>query len=416
MATYDWIGDAPAVAQVVSFTVNYGTGGDIFTITINGKDVSVTGVTSTAATVAALVIALQASTIPEFAEVTWTDASPELVCTADTAGKPFTATAAVDGGGDGSIDASPSTTTANAGPNNWEADNFKDISDGSRGTLPGATDTLYFRNNSINLKYGLGTACVALAIYIDASYDGEIGLPATDSDGSVEYDEYRDRLMEVTTANVILYVGQGQGSASSKIRIKAGVNVDFYVTTTGVSSDDAGALEVLCDGNDIDILHIADGSMTVSTTGSDQIALVNMSGTSSLVVRGNIAQIVTASVLDSALLDTYANVVTMTMRGAPLVTVRSFATNDNHSIYGGTLTALVGGTLTTLLIAPGGTFTTEGMSGALTITSTTMDAGSTLLDSGANITFTSAIDLGAGGLNDVVLDLGRGHDVQKSYP
>src|SRR6185295_12509087 len=95
MASTTWRGDAPAVAQVDTLTVG-GTieATDIFKMTINGKTLSVTAGSTVAATVATTIAtAWNASTIPEFAEITAAATSGgALTLTADTPGKPFVCT------------------------------------------------------------------------------------------------------------------------------------------------------------------------------------------------------------------------------------------------------------------------------------------------------------------------------------
>ena len=99
MATRIWRGDAVDIAQVVTVQVTADDSSTTYTITINNKDVSVAGSgVDVDTTAAALQAALDASTIPEFAEVTWTVATDTITGTADTAGKPFTATSSATGG------------------------------------------------------------------------------------------------------------------------------------------------------------------------------------------------------------------------------------------------------------------------------------------------------------------------------
>lgn len=91
-----WIGDAVAVAQVVSVVPLNVQIGDVFALTINAKSISVTATAATAANVVALfVAAIDATAIPEWQEVTAAASSDggTLTLTANTAGVPFTVTA-----------------------------------------------------------------------------------------------------------------------------------------------------------------------------------------------------------------------------------------------------------------------------------------------------------------------------------
>jgi hypothetical protein len=91
-----WIGDAPAVAQVVSVVPLNVQIGDSFGLTINGKSITVIATAATAANVVSLfVAAIGATTIPEWLEVTAeaTTDGGTLTLTANTPGVPFTVTA-----------------------------------------------------------------------------------------------------------------------------------------------------------------------------------------------------------------------------------------------------------------------------------------------------------------------------------
>lgn len=94
MSTKLWRGDAPAVAQVTRVTPAAVQIGDIFTVTINGKSISVTATVATAASVCTLLAAaIAASTIVEFSEFIVTNEGDTLLLTAATAGVPFVITA-----------------------------------------------------------------------------------------------------------------------------------------------------------------------------------------------------------------------------------------------------------------------------------------------------------------------------------
>lgn len=87
-----WIGDAPAVAQVVSVVPLNVQIGDTFGLTINAKSIQVIATAATAANVVSLFVsAIAATTIPEWLEVT-ASASADgatLLLTANTPGVPF---------------------------------------------------------------------------------------------------------------------------------------------------------------------------------------------------------------------------------------------------------------------------------------------------------------------------------------
>jgi len=94
-----WRGDAPSVAQQTRITPSGVEIGDVFTLTINGKSISVTATSATAASVCSLLAAAIAGTrISEFRDFTVTNAGSSLLLTASTAGVPFVITGGTTNG------------------------------------------------------------------------------------------------------------------------------------------------------------------------------------------------------------------------------------------------------------------------------------------------------------------------------
>lgn len=90
-----WIGNAQAVAQISNVAIGAVVVGDVFTLQINGKTISVTAATTLAADVASLFkSAIETSSIAEWREVIPTVDGDNLVLTARTAGVPFVVTSA----------------------------------------------------------------------------------------------------------------------------------------------------------------------------------------------------------------------------------------------------------------------------------------------------------------------------------
>lgn len=88
-----WRGDAPAVAQVTRVTPSSVEVGDVFTLAINGKEISVTATSNTAANVVDLfVAAISATTLEEWNEVTATDDGNSMLLESNVAGVPFVVT------------------------------------------------------------------------------------------------------------------------------------------------------------------------------------------------------------------------------------------------------------------------------------------------------------------------------------
>ena len=116
MAVKDWRGDAVARAQVWRITPSDVEIGDTFTVTCNGKSITVTATAATVANVVSLLVAaIAASTIPEFLEITATaDGTTSVLLTASTPGVPFVVTVSASNGGSGGV--TVSTTTQGGAP------------------------------------------------------------------------------------------------------------------------------------------------------------------------------------------------------------------------------------------------------------------------------------------------------------
>src|ERR1044072_3073891 len=154
----------PKVAQVRDANITAYDASTTYKVTINGRTVSQIGTGGTATTTAtAFATALNASTIPEFAEITWSSSTSHVIGTCDTAGKTFVCTSSVSGG-TGTF-GSFSDTTSNDGPEALTANNCKDASSGVRG-LPVNSDTFTLETLGSDLKYGLDALSgVTLAAY-----------------------------------------------------------------------------------------------------------------------------------------------------------------------------------------------------------------------------------------------------------
>lgn len=198
MATKRWRGDAPAVAQVDTLTVG-GTieVGDKFKMTINGKTLIVAATSTSASTTAGeTATAWNASTIPEFAEITALANGAAVTLTADEPGKPFVVTVETTESNDGAADSqtfTKSSTTANSGPNvvsvaaNWEG-----------GAAPADGDDVVFDTGNSDVLYDLDQNGVTPAsITVAEGYKGKIGLPEINSDdATATYYEYREKYLK----------------------------------------------------------------------------------------------------------------------------------------------------------------------------------------------------------------------------
>jgi hypothetical protein len=240
MATCEWLGNALAVAQVHTWTFA-GTweADDIVNVTINGKTISTVAGSTSATTIATTIYtALAASTIPEFAEIAWTNPSAGVVKgTANTAGLPFTCTFATTETGGGGADAqtinggASSTGTvvyAATGPNH--ADN---TANWSTAALPVDTDDVVIRR-PVSILYGLTALAsitpATLRIYSQFWASGaRIGLPEIHGSGATAYPEYRSTFLQWDGAT-LCEIGLGEDAGGSSL-----INLDFGTGTVAAT-------------------------------------------------------------------------------------------------------------------------------------------------------------------------------------
>jgi trimeric autotransporter adhesin len=230
MAISYWLGKAKPVAQVNTITPANVLTTNTFSVTINEKTITFTSSSNTVAHVTAgLTALLQASTIPEFTEINWTDSTTHITATGATEGIPFTQTSSASGGTATNITA---TTTACSGPN------FADVAaNWSSATLPVDGDTIILMDSNVDILYGLANgATTPAAIKRYQSYTGQIGLPATNENG---YPEYRNQVLtygasaDTTTIAVDLGLGEGAGPGLERWSFgTSAATVNIYNTGT----------------------------------------------------------------------------------------------------------------------------------------------------------------------------------------
>jgi hypothetical protein len=348
MATSYWLGTADAVAQAASGsidTVDGTPGNNTFTVTIGGHAVSTAGDTDVATTAAALVTALNNSTDPYFAAVTWANPSAgNITATADTAGVPFVAALTVSGGGTGTV-TDFSDTTASAGPNHWDT-----AANWSEGSAPGAGDNVIIADNAVNIMWGLDQNAVTVAsIRVDKTYTGKIGHDwktfATSADGETTDAtevEYRQKYLKIRPT--LLTIGEA----------------------TGVGAP-AGSTRLMIDcSNDATDIEIHDTAKTSAETGRTAVRLLTASATADLYVHhapGGVS--LAADVPDET--STIGTVNVYDQSAATRTVVGSGTTITTYTQLGGTNVLRAG--VTTLNVR-GGVLRTEGVFATTTINQT----------------------------------------------
>ena len=273
MATRRWLGTAAAVTQEVRLTPANVEIGDIFTATVNTKEVSFTATAATVANVTAgFTTAWNNSTIPEFSEVTATDQTTYVKLLADTAGKPFTVTSAATNGGAAATETfTAATQTAATGPNHWDdADNW------SGNTVPVAADDVVFDQGSIDVKYGLSQSAITLtSLTRTMRYTGKIGLPEVNADSTSTYYEYRATYLAISATTVTLSNTAGTGSGRFKLDTGS-VQTTLIVQNTGTRTETEVPSFVWKGTHASSALHLQKGDVGIAVYGSETATLLTI--------------------------------------------------------------------------------------------------------------------------------------------
>jgi hypothetical protein len=420
MATVIWKGDAQPIAQVTRCTVG-GTieANDVFTITVGSKSISVVGGSTTAATVAANIVAawnaLNATQYPEFAAIVASDAGAgDLDLTAKVAGVPFAITLVSSESGGGSADSQTFTQTtpvAAAGgafwsvPANW-----------STGAVPVSGDDVIVQNSANPILYGLDQSSVTLSsLLVDQSFTGTIGLPRTAAGGAVEY---RQQYLKIGATSII--IGRGEGAGSGRIKIDTlAVQTALSILNSGTPAE-VGVRSVLWKGTHAsNVVHVNKGSFAAANFAGETATITALKeGYRTNTVNDSDVRLGGGCTLSAC---------NITKLGGSLEIGSSFASLTQ---VGGE-TAIVAGAPTTMVINGGavrykssGNYTsaTVGSGGELDFrqdlqtrsgTNTTLHKGGILRDPAKTVTFTNPIALTCD-LSDVTLDLGNTFNLQRS--
>lgn len=402
MATVIFRGDAAAVAQVGTLTLTAYDAATTYKITINGKVVSVVGAGGSTTTTAALLLAaLQASTFPEFQEITWSAVGAIITATANTAGKSFTAASSVSGG-TGTFGAY-TAVTANSGPGD-----LSQITNYSTGALPSASDTLIFENvPSVGITEGLtALAAIQLTQVWFRNWGGDIGLPQ--HTGS--YWEYRQTYMQLKATEVIFDCSNCQLARLDSQTFQTSLKV-FSTGTSRVQN-----LETLCwkgthasnvaqlDGGSIGIAVLAGETATLATT---NCGFVNQPQSDGKVRFGTGVTWTTITRIGGTLeLRTGGTTINSKTGSGPLTIYGTGAITTINSFDGG-IFYLSSGTITTLTLGATQTFDSTRNEVGFTITnSVVMYSGSSFLDPGKRATMSGGYSPTGCGNKDVIIDRG----------
>lgn len=411
MATVIWRGDAPTVPQVDTVTFAAISDTDYTTFAINGKSVVVTATASTTTqeTYAALcVTTLEASTIPEFAELTFTSSASGLFVTGASDGRPFTMTATGT-----NMTATRTTTTTASSPNdaglaaNWVG-----------GALPVNSDIVIFENSTVDCLWNLSAlSAVTLAqLRIKQSYTGSIGLPLLTETG---YYEYRTR--ELTISSTLVYIGEGDGAGSGRIFLNLGsAATTVSVYDTGSAEDSAVGALVLRGTNAANILRVARGDVGVAmlratdtaTLATTEISYIDDQDGDSRVRLGSGCTLTTVEVYGGDV-DIYADFTTLVQEGGLVKCHEGVSPSTSIDVLDGTCQYRSSGTLAQGYVSDGGVLEFWGLA-TRTVTNLTIYAGATVRDRFKTVTFTNPIVLTRCSLEEVTLELGTSISIART--
>lgn len=392
------------MAQVSSATITAYDATTTYSVTINGKSVSVQGTGgSTGSTATALQAALAASTIKEFTEVTWSVVSSSISGTAATAGVPFTVTSGVSGGV-GTFGAF-STTTASAGPNDWST-----AANWSTGSVPVGADDVYIENTSSSILYGLDQHTVTLtSLHVRATFTGTIGLPNVNSGG---YYEYRPTYLQVSATT--LNVGQGPGAGSGRVKIDVGTaQTTVNVFNTGTTSETNVESFLFKGTHASNVVTVNKGSVAIAPFASDTAVVATLvvgyqtNQASDATVRAGTGTTLTTVDVYGGTLTAFSNITTVNQYGGTFILYTGTWTTLN--CWGGKAYCRSTGTFATNNVGNKGTLDCSADGRTKTFTNVTMYAGASLLDPNHTVTFSNAITLSGCGLEDVTLLLGKNY-------
>lgn len=246
MAEPRWLGAAVDIPQVDTVTVTdtWANPGDIGTLTINGKDLTLTVGTDSSTTEVALALkemvngdtqtgtgdhtfSQTGNNVGEFSRITATSSAAVLTLTADDAGVPFTLTTSETTGGDGTL--VEATVTAATGKH------FADNADNWSTGVPADADEIVADSGNVDIKYNLSMAIQPASVKVLPGYTGNIGLPKVNRDDLANpYDEYRGDYLVFDLDGVqsdTSYDLQG-GGGRIKIDVGAGDTITFRIDST----------------------------------------------------------------------------------------------------------------------------------------------------------------------------------------
>jgi hypothetical protein len=388
MAVTNWLARALATAQVVTLTPG-GTieVGDIFIVTINGKSVSYAATGTTIASVATgLAAALSASTITEFAAITWADSTTHVTGTANTAGVPFTVSVSTTESNGDPADAQTfiaATTTAATGPNHWDnAINW------SGGAVPVNGDIANVNLDFGSVLYGLAQSAVTLAelnIFSAGDTQNTVGLPKVNAEGYTEY--LADYLAIGFTACRI-------DCGSPRVKLDAGsVQFELEILRTG-QSQETGTPAVLIKGtNAANVADVVQGEAGFGYFDGESFAGASLTIGPDASVKTGIGAVIADTVSTGTLL--FQGTGTNLECDGGVTEIRGEPGLSTLVCSGGETQGKFGGTVADVVVGPG-TLDVSLDNTPRTFGTCTLRIGGTIIDPNESIIYSTGITLEEG--------------------
>jgi len=404
MATIYWKGGGVPVAQVTRATpANVGLH-DVFSLTCNGHSVSYT---STAATVAAvtagLATAWNASTIPEFVEITAASSTGGYATlTGDTAGYPFTVTGTATQattGGSTTQTLTMSTTRVAAGPNHWDT-----AANWNGGVVPTTGDDVIIEHTDDEIKYGLDQSSVAInSLTIRQSFTGKIGLRRENQEASASanyYTEYRDRYLAIDGGTIT--IGEGSGDGSQRIQIDSSTGAaSFYIYNSGTRLESGVEPIQIKGAASANTVSVSKGEVGIAKYAGETASVATLK----VSYRGNQSGDATVRV------------------GSGVTLSDVFQTGGKLELECGSSTLRIDygtcvyrstGTVVNTYVGGGGVLDFRHDPRPRTLTNCSVYGSAQIYDPARTVTFTNGIDLVRCGLEDVRLEIGKNFTITPS--
>ena len=359
MAKAKWRGDAPNIADVWTATPG-GTiaATDIFTLTINGKDVTFTATTTTVShVVTGLVTAWNLSTVPEHAEYAAADTgTTHITLTAKVAGVPGTITSSIT-----DVSGAPPPTLAMSNTTPATGSAFADnAANWSTGAVPiDDTDSVVFEGSSKPMYYGLDQSAIDLTgLEILKSYTGTIGLSEYNASG---YKEYRGLYWQIGSPETD--IGLGEGSGSGRIKIDNGSDLSVIRVWGTGSPAETGIPSFLWKGTETgetNTMIVNKGSVGIAFFAGDTSKMTsltvgydaNRARDATVFCGPDLSASLPTILQTGGTLDIETNITAATITGGVL-TISGTATVGALRADGGTTYYTTSGTMTTLDISGG---------------------------------------------------------------